>query len=175
MIDRLETERLVLRRLAAGDADGYVAFCRSRRARFAGGVRSAAAAWRDFAAELGHWALRGYGMFAVTERGGDDTCLGIVGPWYPEGWPEREVGWLMWAGAEGKGYAAEAARACLAHAFGPLGWDSAVSYIDENNARSIALAEKLGATLDAGAATPSADTLVYRHPRAAWTGETADA
>lgn len=175
--DRLQTERLILRRLAPRDADGYIAFCRSRRARFAGGPRSAAAAWREFAGELGHWDLRGYGMFAVTERGGDDTCLGLVGPWYPADWPEREVGWLIWAGAEGKGYAAEAARACLAHVFGRLGWETAVSYIDEGNTRSIALAERLGASRDDAAPTPSAcaDTLVFRHARAAWTGEAADA
>lgn len=165
MTGRLETARLVLRRLASRDAGGYIAFCRSRRARHSLGVKSADEAWRAFGLELGHWELRGYGMFAVTEKGGGDTCLGIVGPWFPAGWPEREIGWLMWPEGEGRGYAEEAARAARDHAFDTLGWDTAVSYIADGNARSIALAERLGAVLDPGAPTLSADALVYRHPR----------
>jgi RimJ/RimL family protein N-acetyltransferase len=40
-----------------------------------------------------------------------------------------------------------------------------VSYIDRNNSRSIALAERLGAVPDPDAATPdNSDDLVYRHP-----------
>ncbi|TMV69267.1 GNAT family N-acetyltransferase, partial [Thioclava sp. BHET1] len=79
----------------------------------------------------------------------------------------REMGWSLWsAEGEGRGYAREAARAVIAHAFGPLGWDTAVSYIAPDNARSIALAERLGAIRDDSAAHPG-DTpcLVYRHPK----------
>ena len=59
--------------------------------------------------------------------------------------------------------AAEAARAVLAHVFGTLGWTTAVSYISPQNARSIALAERLGAVRDAGAAGPAESDLVFRH------------
>ena len=58
--------------------------------------------------------------------------------------------------------AAEAART---HVFETLGWDTAVSYIDPQNARSIALAERLGAVRDDSAARPHPDDLVYRHPK----------
>jgi RimJ/RimL family protein N-acetyltransferase len=57
-----------------------------------------------------------------------------------------------------------------AHAFRDLGWTTAVSYIDPDNARSIALAERLGAVRDRGARQPVFDKpcLVYRHsPEAA--------
>ena len=78
------------------------------------------------------------------------------------------MSWSIWAPeAEGKGYAAEAARAALDYAFDTLGWDTCVSYIDANNARSIALAERMGATVDPTAAQPDDETdlLVYRHAR----------
>lgn len=161
----LETDRLRLRGPGAQDFEGWVAFMASPRSSMAGGPQTRAEAWRSFGHMIGHWVLRGYGSFAMTLRT-DDAALGLVGPYFPEGRPEREIGWTLWRPeAEGHGYAAEAARAALAHAFGPLGWDTAVSYIEPENARSIVLAERLGAARDDAAATPDGKPcLVYRHP-----------
>lgn len=165
----IETERLRLRRPEPRDAGAMVRFLTSRRAAGIGGPHGAGRAWRSFAAELGHWDIHGFGMFAVTERTGDDAALGLVGPWFPIDWPETEIGWMMFEGAEGRGIAFEAARAAIDHAFGDLGWDTAVSYIAPDNARSIRLAERLGARRDPEAAVPDPDKpcLVYRHPRPA--------
>lgn len=83
-------------------------------------------------------------------------------------WPEREIGWSLYDPAdEGKGFAHEAARAAIAHAFDAWGWETAVSYVHPANTRSRALAERLGAALDPVAAKPPAEVppLVYRHPR----------
>jgi RimJ/RimL family protein N-acetyltransferase len=90
----------------------------------------------------------------------------MTGPWFPEGWPEQEIGWSLWsAEAEGRGFALEAAQAARGYAYGDLGWPTAVSYIRPENRRSIALAQRLGAVLDPDAATPDdSDDLVYRHP-----------
>ena len=85
--------------------------------------------------------------------------------WFPADWPETEIGWIMFEGGEGKGYAFEAAEAARTHVFETLGWDTAVSYIDPHNARSIALAERLGAVRDDSAERPHPDDLVYRHPK----------
>lgn len=167
----LVTERLTLRAPAPQDADAFVAYYQTDRSRFTGGPMAPRMAWHFFGTEIGHWAIHGFGMFTVT-RTGDDTPLGIVGHWYPLGWPEREVGWVLFDGAEGRGIAHEAARACIDHAYAALGWDSVVSYIDPANARSIALAERLGATLDENATPPvpirkdpeAPESLVYRHP-----------
>jgi len=166
MIERLETQRLVLRRPRARDWPAFLGYAMSSRAQYTGGLQWNGHAWRTFAAEIGHWEIRGYGMFIVTERG-DDAAIGLAGPWYPVGWPEREIGWMMFDAAhEGRGYAGEAAGAALAHAFGPLGWDTAVSYIHPENARSRALAERLGAAIDPEAIGPGqGPALVYRHPR----------
>lgn len=169
----LTTERLTLRAPAAGDWPHWRAFSLSARARF---IRpddfDAGKSWRAFGHVIGHWVLRGWGSFIFTRKG-EDTPLGMSGPWFPEGWPEREIGWTVWsAEAEGKGYAFEAAQAARRHAFDTLGWETAVSYIDPQNARSIALAERLGAVRDNNAATPFSDEpcLVYRHPAAAQGG-----
>ena len=165
----LTTDRLTLRGPAPDDFAAYAEFYGSERSAGMGGPLDRPTAWRAFAAELGHWMIHGYGLWRV-EVTATGQVIGQVGFWNPLGWSEVEIGWAMYAGSEGKGYACEAAtaaRACVDHAFGPLGWDSVVSYIDPANARSIALAERLGASLDPQAPQPKpgAHTLVYRHNR----------
>lgn len=164
----LETERLVMRAPQASDWPHWRAFLASDRSAF---IRpddiDDAKAWRAMGHVIGMWVMRGYGMFVFHAKA-DPTPLGICGPWHPIDWPEREIGWSVWSpAAEGKGYAHEAAIAARAHVFGPLGWDTAVSYIDPANARSIALAERLGAVRDDAAPRPDPSDLVYRHPRSA--------
>ncbi len=167
MMDVLHTNRLVLRRPAARDWDAARAFFTSDRSKGIGGPYELGRAWVVFAAEIGHWEIFGYGMWAVTLRD-EDVAIGLVGPWTPANWPETEIGWTIWApDLEGTGIATEAARAAIDHAWQVLGWDTIVSYIAPDNARSIRLAEKLGAVHDPDAPQPKPDTpcLVYRHPR----------
>ncbi|RMC37715.1 GNAT family N-acetyltransferase [Paracoccus alkanivorans] len=164
----LSTERLCLRAPCAGDWPHWREFHLSERARFIGGGPQIkpSDSWRAFGHIIGHWVMRGWGMFVFTLKG-DDTPLGMTGPWFPEGWPEREIGWTIWSpAAEGKGYACEAALAARDHAYQALGWNGTVSYIHPDNARSIALVERLGAARDGNAPVPEFDEpcLVYRHP-----------
>ncbi|MFQ6547270.1 GNAT family N-acetyltransferase [Aestuariibius sp. 2305UL40-4] len=160
----LETERLILRRPDDRDTDAAIAFLTGERSRSVGGPLSLGQAWRAHAKMVGHWTLRGFGLFAVTEKETGRT-LGISGPYYPADWPEKELGWHIWdAASEGKGIAYEAALAARRWAYGDLGWPTAVSYIDPSNARSIALAERLGARLDTAAERPDDECVVYRHP-----------
>lgn len=167
----LRTERLTLRRPAARDLATFVAYIGTGRASMNGGPLPPGRAWRAFAAQLGQWELNGFGLWAITVTG-DDRIRGTCGGWFPGDWPEREIGWSLYDPAdEGMGYAAEAARAAIAHAFDVWGWDTAVSYVHPDNARSRALALRLGATLDPAAAKPPAEVppLVFRHPRPAGT------
>lgn len=164
----LTTQRLTLRAPVASDWPHWRAFMASERAQFVGGGPEvkASQSWRAFGHVIGHWVLRGWGMFVFTRRD-EDRPLGMTGPWFPEGWPEREIGWSLWdETAQGKGYAFEAAQAARKHAYDVLGWNGAVSYVAPDNSRSIALAERLGAERDDSAATPEFDApcLVYRHP-----------
>lgn len=165
MTDIIETERLILRRPLPKDQDTCVAFFMSDRAYGVGGPYDMGQAWRHFAYELGHWEINGFGMWAVTMKGSDDI-VGLVGPWFPADWPEREIGWFIFDNAEGKGIAHEAAQAAIQHMRTTLGWTDFVSYIKEDLPRSIALAERLGAKLDPNAEMPGAHPcLVYRHPQ----------
>ncbi|MCP3970286.1 MAG: GNAT family N-acetyltransferase [Rhodobacteraceae bacterium] len=165
----LQTQRLTLRAPRAADWPYWSTFAQSERAQYMGGPYTSGKAWRSFGHAIGHWVMRGYGTF-VFSRLGDDTPLGVAGPWNPEDWPEKEIGWAVWhREAEGKGYAFEAASAARAWAFDVLGWATAVSYIDAPNARSIALAERLGAWHDETAESleteaDAVEVLVYRHP-----------
>lgn len=164
--DHLQTARLILRRPNGSDWPAFRDFMLSDRgARF--GHTTTGAAWRSFAAELGHWQIFGHGMWAVTQRG-SDAIVALIGPWTPPDWPEPEIGWMVLDPAiEGQGIATEAAKAVILHAFSTLGWTTAVSYIATDNFRSAALAAKLGATPDPSATPPAAypDQVVWRHPR----------
>lgn len=164
----LETERLILRAPAPQDGDVLRTFMASDRSKFVGGPKNAHDTWRTHAGLIGHWVLRGYGMFSICLKG-TDTMIGMTGPFNPEGWPEPEIGWsLVDETAVGKGYAQEAAAASRAFAYNDLGWSTAVSYINPANARSLAVAERLGCEQDEAAALPDLPgwdgTLVFRHP-----------
>ncbi|SDZ73812.1 GNAT family N-acetyltransferase [Rubrimonas cliftonensis] len=160
----LETERLRLRAPCAADAAAFEAFFTSGRSKFVGGPVEPGRPWRILAAHVGQWALNGFGMWVVTARG-DDAALGLVGCWAPGDWPEPELGWQMFEGAEGRGFAFEAAQAARRCAYGRFGWTTAVSYIDPDNARSRRLADRLGCVVEPDAPTPRGEPLlVYRHP-----------
>ncbi len=165
----LQTSRLTLRRPVPTDWEAFHAFMMSDRATAFGSHGNLGRAFRSFLSELGHWEMFGVGMFAVTMRD-DDRAIALVGPWTPPDWPEREVGWMVLdANSEGRGIAREAAEAALAYAWTTLGWNTVVSYIDEGNVRSRALAERLGAVIDPAAISVNGaggkPVLVYRHPR----------
>lgn len=159
----LETKRLVLRGPEAEDYPDFKSTFTSYRARFMGGPLNAYEAWMLYAAEIGHWHIRGYGMWMIHDRETDKT-LGMAGGWSPAKWPEREIAWVIWPEVAGHGYALEAANAARRYLYEVQGWDGAVSYIDPKNLDSIRLAERLGAKKDHDAATIDGNDAVYRHP-----------
>lgn len=160
----LTTERLILRAPEACDFEAYAAFFGSERSRHTGGPLDRAQAWRAFAAELGHWLLKGYGLFQLIERE-TGANVGRAGFWNPDGWLETEIGWGLYDGFEGRGLAHEAALRLRRYADDTLGWGPLTSVIAPDNARSVALAERLGATLERDWTSPSGKpALIYRHP-----------
>lgn len=165
----IETGRLRLRVAMDSDLPALASFLASERAAYVGGpVTEPRKHWDALARLAGSWLLHGFGPFVFTRLGEDDP-LGVAGPWRPATWPEQEITWSIWAPeAEGTGLAFEAAAAARDFAFTRLGWTSAVSYIDPANARSVRLAERLGARRDDAAPRPHPEDLVYRHsPEAA--------
>ena len=162
----LTTERLHLRALQASDFEAYAAMHADYEVtKFT--TRShldRTEAWRHLAMLLGHWQLRGYGMWGVEERQ-SGTLVGRVGFHEPAGWPDFELAWTIGRNWWGKGYAPEAARACLAYAFEEMNRDHVISLIDPANVSSIRVAEKIGEHLDGEVVVGGHRLLVYRATR----------
>ena len=163
VIPTLATERLVLRAPEAADFEPYAAFMAGTRAGFLGGPLNRRDAWRSFAGVLGHWALRGFGRWTAALRD-SGQAVGLVGLHYPESWPEPEIAWALFEGCEGRGLACEAAGAVRAHVFGAMGWGRVISLIHVDNARSAALARRLGAVPERAFTHPDfGEMTVWRH------------
>lgn len=141
----LSTARLRLRMPVLADFEHRAAFYASDRSVWEDGPLDRAAAWRIWASEVAQWPLMGAGPFSVEDPS-NGTYLGEVGIYWPEGYPEPELGWFVVPAAEGRGIAAEAARAVMDWARDDLGRTRLVNYIAPGNARSIALALRLGGT-----------------------------
>jgi RimJ/RimL family protein N-acetyltransferase len=140
---RLETERLLLRPLAIVDIDDLVALGEDPEvSRFVDQLGRAAAEERVRSTER-EWRQRGSGMFAVVDRG-KGGFLGRVGLRYWPQFEETEIGWVLRRDAWGKGYATEAARACLDWAFAKLDLPYITSMIHPENTASLQVAHRLG-------------------------------
>ncbi|GGL75484.1 GNAT family N-acetyltransferase [Wenxinia marina] len=176
-IPTLRTERLILRAPTLEDSAPFMAFIRSDRARFVGGHRDLPERYavRAFGHIAGLWVLRGYSSF-VVEDADSGRALGLVGPWFPQAWPEPEFSWSLWhADAEGRGFVAEAMATIMPWFWDRTGLTTAISVIDEDNYGSIRVAERLGAVLDEATTETvnlpgsvfhepeGARALVYRH------------
>jgi RimJ/RimL family protein N-acetyltransferase len=144
LVQRLETHRLVLRGLREDDIEALAAMAADPEVmRYLGGAVDRAQSWRLLALHVGHWALRGYGHWAV-ERKTDGVFLGRAGLWNPEGWPGLEVGWKLARHAWGQGYATEAGRKAMHWAWATLDADRIISVIHRDNSASVRVAERLG-------------------------------
>jgi [ribosomal protein S5]-alanine N-acetyltransferase len=142
----VETERLTLRHLTAHDVDAIFAVI--------GDVETMKYYPKTFSRDdAEHWVTRnqqryqndGYGLFAVVLRS-DGEVIGDCGlvRQEVEGEALLEVGYHLRRDHWGHGYAAEAARACMAYAFGPLGAEKIVSLIRAENLLSRHVAERNG-------------------------------
>ncbi|NDW45267.1 GNAT family N-acetyltransferase [Ruegeria sp. PrR005] len=160
----IETENLILRGPRESDFEAFAAFGASERSRFVGGPFPRFRSWGGFLATYGHWALRGYGMWMVEERATGATA-GRIGFIFNDGWDEPELGWHIFDGFEGKGYAYQAAHAARAHGAQHFGLDGVISYIDPANTRSLRLAERLGAQYERDGEVAGHPCQVWRHPQ----------
>jgi RimJ/RimL family protein N-acetyltransferase len=144
----LTTERLTLRMLQESDFEEYYEVHRDPEVtRYT--VRTQLSredAWRHLAMIVGHWHLRGFGMWGVFETE-TKRFVGRVGFHQPDGWPDFELGWTLGRASWGKGYATEAARRCVRFAFEEMARDHLISLIDPQNTPSIRVAERIGETL----------------------------
>ncbi|MCL3881277.1 GNAT family N-acetyltransferase [Marivita sp. GX14005] len=162
---RLETERLILRGPEKADAEPMIAFLMDpERSKGFGGYTARPDAWRWFALNVGHWHWHGYGYFTIQDKA-SGAPAGISGIWNPEGWPEPEIGWVVFNGFEGKGIAYEAALRARRWAYDDLGFTTLTSNIVPGNTRSVRLAERMGARFERTYRNPTmGEDMLYRHP-----------
>lgn len=147
----IETDRLLLRPHRLDDLDAAAAIYGDPSVmRFIGGVAlSREDVWHRLLRYAGHWALLGFGLWAIEELGtgrfvGEagfaDFHRGL-GPRF-DGYPE--AAWLLAEGAQGRGFALEAMTAATAwlDRHHPAG--RAVCMINPDNSSSLRLAARLG-------------------------------
>lgn len=169
LVPKIRSARLTMQAPAVSDFDVYAQIVCGERGRHVGGPMSREDAWYDFIQMASGWLLHGHGGFRVCING-DDAPIGFVVLGFEPGDREVELGYLLTAAAEGRGYASEASVAVRDWAFQYYGWNSLVSYIDRDNERSIKLAERIGAVRDRNAQASMTEHLpdfyVYRHSAA---------
>ena len=91
------------------------------------------------------YKTHGYGRYAVELRE-TGAVIGDCGL-FPRSLGDRhytDLGWIIHADHHGQGYATEAARAVVDHAFGPLGLTELVAHMAEEHTASRRVAERLG-------------------------------
>jgi len=161
-IPTLTTERLIIRAPVVADFPAYALLLASPRANYMGGPYAKRAAWGLFCHDVACWELFGHGGLMIDLRTTGE-CVGKVGINHGPLFPEKELGWQLYEGQQGRGYATEAAMALLGWAARTLRLDCLVSYVHPENRRSAAIAERLGATIDPDAPKPNSGDLVYRY------------
>lgn len=147
----IETENLILRRPEIGDLDAIHAMRSDPEIiRFLGGrPLSREEAWHRLTRIVGHWTLRGYGMFAVVEKR-SGTLVGEVGLFdgcrglHAQFDAAPEAGWILAGAAHGKGYAGEAGAAAHRWFAATHGERRSVCIIAPENLASFRVAYKLG-------------------------------
>lgn len=151
-LDRIETQRLILRRWQAADRAAFAALNADPKvmAYFKAPLtRAESDSFIDRMEDV--FEQNGYGFWAVQEKG-SGKLLGLTGlapvmfdaPFAPA----VEIGWRIASDSWGKGYAPEAARRVLEIGFGALDLPEIVSFTAAINQKSRRVMEKLGMTQD---------------------------
>ena len=143
----LDTERLSLREFTPQDAPFLLRLVNEPgwiRNINDPGVRTLADAlsWAEVRLFKAYREL-GHGFWAV-ERRQDRELVGMCGLFKRAALPEPDLGYALLAEHEGRGYALEAARGCVAHAKAALGWTTLMAITAVDNPASVALLGKLG-------------------------------
>lgn len=134
----------MLRAYKQSDFSAFANYFGSPRSLHTDGPVSKESAWDLFTAGAGRWVIAGHGAWTI-ERQSDQASIGLVSLNTAISLPEPELGWILWAGYEGAGFALEAAAKARDFAFNELKWGTLISGIHRDNARSVKLAERLGA------------------------------
>ncbi|HEX3671177.1 MAG TPA: GNAT family N-acetyltransferase [Candidatus Cybelea sp.] len=147
----IDTPRLRLRGHRAGDLPACIAMWSDPHVtRFIGGRPSTEQqTWARLLAYVGHWALMGFGYWAIEERRSNEF-VGEVGfadfkrDIAASIKDKPELGFALGPRFHGLGYATEGVRAALAWADAYLPYSTTVSLVNPENLASLRVLEKCG-------------------------------
>ncbi len=145
------TERLLLRPYREEDRPAFAAINADPEVmKYLGGVPLTRQQSDEITEGVNRQAVAEGIGFQAIERRSDGVLLGACGlmrhgAWYPD---DLEIGWRLGRQYWGHGYATEAARSWLTHAFEERSEARVISITDTPNLNSIAVMKRLGMTFD---------------------------
>ncbi|MDJ0684107.1 MAG: GNAT family N-acetyltransferase [Alphaproteobacteria bacterium] len=162
----LSTERLSMRPPGSGDFALYCDFfADSEASHFYGGPKPPVEAWKRLAVDVGHWAMKGFGVWILVDQQ-SGAALGACGLYHPDGWPRAELTWWLLPSGRGRGHATEASRAAIGYGYETLGWDRVETHFKDENSAAAALVARLGGVAFARERFPDGvERSVYAFPR----------
>lgn len=171
-IPRIETERLMLRGPELRDfSDSFSLWSEEAVYRYiTKRPPTEAEAWGRLHRYVGHWALLGFGFWAVIEKT-SGKFVGEIGfgdhrrAMEPSIHGIPELGWVLKTEAQGKGYATEALRAVTAWGDSHFESPRTCCIIDPENLASHRVAHKLGFTEEAKASFLGEPVILYFRTR----------
>jgi RimJ/RimL family protein N-acetyltransferase len=147
----LETSRLRLRGFRADDFDTWFAISRNidYHRYFTPEPMPAEEVWKLLLRSAGHWAVMGYGFWAVEEKAsgrfvGGIGFLNLKRDLDPPLGDAPEMGWVLDPAIHGLGYASEGVTAALEWAKGHFGPERMVCIIHPENVPSLKVAARFG-------------------------------
>ena len=171
----LETDRLILRGYSVDD---YAAFYTMAQhpdfhRYLSPEPMPAEEVWKAILRSAGHWALLGFGFWAVEDKStgqyvGNVGFLNLKRDLEPSLGDAPEIGWVMSPEVHGQGYASEAVTAALAWGrqhFGPV---RTVCIIDPDNEPSLRVAAKFGYHEYTRGLYHGKPIILLERPAAAW-------
>lgn len=118
-------------------------------------------AWLTLAANVGHWAMRGYGLYCAFEKLSGDF-IGTIGLWNPPSWPEPEYVCALRPEYWGGRYGIEGGRKFIDLVHRQLGWSTLVSVVRQDNEKSMRGLARLGAKFDRTVTLSQSQWSMYR-------------
>jgi ribosomal-protein-alanine N-acetyltransferase len=109
---------------------------------------------------LDHWRRHGFGMWALLRKG-DGGFVGRCGLRYLDTTTEVELGYTLMKAFWGQGFATEASRAVVRHAFEVLKLRRLVAIADPANTASVNVMTKVGMTFERMGRFYNSDCALY--------------
>jgi RimJ/RimL family protein N-acetyltransferase len=168
-IPALETERLILRGNRLSDFPALAELWGDTNVvrHISGKPFSPEECWARLMRYVGHWALQGYGFWAIEEKAsgryvGEAGLADFKRGLTPSLDGTPEVGWVLASWAHGKGYATEAVRAACAWGERKFGETPLACIIAPEHKASINVATKCGFREYARTTYKGSDTIIFR-------------